>query len=141
MPVTEAVKGLSAVQAATVPAKGFNSVWAVVNHIWHCQKVVLYKLQAKSDGRQDSSDETDWPPISDPMDENAWLVSCERVNTVTQELAQVIAGLPQTALEQPVESDSMPAWQLIHGAIAHNGYHACEIISIRHLLGLWMENV
>jgi hypothetical protein len=26
-----------------------------------------------------------------------------------------------------------------HGLIAHNGYHTCEIISIRHMLGLWLE--
>ena len=29
--------------------------------------------------------------------------------------------------------------QVLHGLMGHNCYHANEIISIRHMLGLWLE--
>ena len=40
---------------------------------------------------------------------------------------------------QPVSTGRPRRDQIIHGMIAHNSYHACEIITIRHMLGLWLE--
>jgi hypothetical protein len=47
--------------------------------------------------------------------------------------------MPDTALEQPVAEGAQ--WNtrrhLIQSMIAHNSYHTCETISIRHMHGWW----
>ena len=139
--IATAVQGLTAEQAATAPAKGFNSVWAVLNHVWIIQKKILHKLQGKQLEPDANSMAYDWPSFDNPMDESAWQAACERAAAVNQELAQFIANMPPQVLAQPVAASQADAWQLIQGLIGHNSYHACEIISIRHLLGLWLENV
>src|SRR6266851_5757395 len=73
-PFVTATDGLTAEQAATVPAPRFNSVWAVVNHVRYWQEVALLQLQhLPVDGEAlGSEDGSGWPPIGDPTDEVAW---------------------------------------------------------------------
>jgi uncharacterized damage-inducible protein DinB len=141
LPITEAIKGLSAEQAAAVPAKGFNNVWAVVNHVWFCQVSVLLRLQDKPVDRAEMGAETDWPPVGDPMDEAVWQAACRRALETNQELAKCVAELNAKGLNAPVEPGRVERWKLIQGVIAHNSYHACEIISIRHMQGQWLKDV
>jgi hypothetical protein len=42
-----AVAGLTAAQAAAIPAPRFNSVWAVVNHVRFWQEVTLLRLRGQ----------------------------------------------------------------------------------------------
>lgn len=140
-PITESIQGLSAEQAAIVPAKGFNSVWAVVNHVWFCQSHVLLRLQGQPAGQFSFGEGNDWPPVGDPMDESAWQTACERMLAVTRELAQCIGELTEKELETPFDPDRAERWKWIQGVIAHNGYHACEVISIRHMQGQWLKEV
>jgi len=132
--MTVAIAGLTAEQAAMVPAPRFNSIWAVVNHVRVCHDAVLRSLRGLPWATED-----DWPPPGDPADEPAWQAAYERAIASNKELAAFIAGLADDALDQPLAPGEARRYQFIHGLIAHNGYHTCEIISIRHMLGLWLE--
>lgn len=140
LPVTEAIKGLSAEEAAAVPAKGFNSVWAVINHIWICQIIVLLRLQDKPVDRAELGAENDWPSVGDPMDEAAWQAACTRALETNLELSKYVSELNAKDLNAPVKPGQSERWKLIQSVIAHNSYHACEIISIRHMQGLWLKD-
>jgi hypothetical protein len=63
-PFITATDGLTAEQAATVPAPRFNSVWAVVNHVRYWQEAALLQLQQLPvDGALLGSDDgSGWPP-------------------------------------------------------------------------------
>ena len=61
-PFSVAVDGLDAAQAASVPAPGFHSIWAVVNHVWFWQQVTLLRLQGAPVDRQALGAEDGWPP-------------------------------------------------------------------------------
>jgi uncharacterized damage-inducible protein DinB len=136
-PITAAIAGLSANQAAFVPAPRFNSVWAVVNHIWLCNKMTLLRLQNQPVDHNALGTEDDWPRVTDPEDEIAWQAACQRMIAVNQELAQTIAEFSAEDLYQGLPEH----WKSIQGVLAHNSYHTCEIISIRHLQRLWVEEV
>jgi hypothetical protein len=47
--------------------------------------------------------------------------------------------MSETDLDSPISAWNETKAQTIQGIIAHNSYHICEIISIRHMLGLWIE--
>ena len=139
LPITEAIQGLSAEQAAIVPGKGFNSVWAVTNHVWFCQVKVLLHLQGRSTEQLSFGEGNDWPPVGDPLDESAWQTAQERMLAVTQEISKCISELSAEELETPFEPGKAERWKLVQGLIAHNSYHACEVISIRHMQGQWLK--
>lgn len=141
LPFIKVIQGLSAEEAAIVPAKRFNSVWAVVNHVCFCQERILLQLQGKPEGDQALKPGEDWPRIGDPMDEAAWQAACQKVVAGNQELAGAIAGLADGDLDQANGEGEPEQWQLIQGVLAHNSYHTCEIISIRHMQGMWLEEV
>jgi hypothetical protein len=49
------------------------------------------------------------------------------------------AALSDEMLAAPLAPGRAAPWQLIQAMIAHNAYHTCEVISIRHMLGLWLD--
>jgi hypothetical protein len=138
---TGVIQGLTAEQAATVPAPRFNSVWAVVNHLWVCNQRVLLLLQNQPADRSVLGVVDDWPPIENPMDENAWQADCQRLLAVHRELVKTVASISAEGLCQPIQNGWSERWKVLQGVLAHNSYHTCEIISIRHIQGLWIEEV
>ena len=139
LPFNAAVAGLTAEQAAKVPAPGFNSVWVVVNHINFWQQVMLNRLRDIPVDRSALSAGQGWEQPADPTDEAAWSDACERALQLNKELAALVAALPNEGLDCSIETWNETRAQAIHGLIAHNTYHICEIISIRHMNGFWLE--
>jgi hypothetical protein len=137
-PFPVAVSGLTAAQAATVPAIKFNSVWAVVNHIRFWQEITLLRLQGLPMGKEKWAD-NGWPPAGAPTDEAAWKRDWEAAIAANAELARYIATLSDETLSQPMAEGQASRWQVIQGLISHNSYHINEIISIRHMQRLWLE--
>jgi uncharacterized damage-inducible protein DinB len=135
----QAVGCLTAEQAANEPAKGFNSVWKVVNHIAYWQQYFLRLLQ---EGRVDTDGlGEDWAIIDDPKDDVAWQEAVKQVIDVNMQLSEMVETLSDATLEQPISEGKSKKYQYLMGLIAHNAYHICEIISIRHMQGLWLEKV
>jgi hypothetical protein len=137
-PFSTAVAGLTAAQAAASPAPRFNSVWAVVNHVRFWQEVTLLQLRGQPVDRRALGAENGWPPAGDQADESGWQAAVGRCLEVNQELAEMTAALSDEALAMALAPGRAAPWQLIQGMIAHNSYHTCEVISIRHMLGLWL---
>jgi hypothetical protein len=135
-----AMDGLTAKQAATVPAEKFNSVWGVVNHVWFWQEVALLELQKKPVDFAALGSTSGWPVVEDTS-EAAWQAAKDCVVDVNARLAAYIAGLSEAALNEKVKDSDQ--WNtrhhVIQSMIAHNSYHTCEIISIRHLQGLFFD--
>ncbi len=136
---TTAVGGLTAQQAAWVPVPGFNSVWGLVDHVWFWQQFLLHALRGLPEDQQPLRREDDWAPVADPSDEDAWQAACRRAVEANAELAAYVAELTDEDLAQPYAPGKPRRQQVIQGIIAHNSYHTCEIISVRHMQGLWLE--
>lgn len=140
IPFTAAVAGLTAEQAARRPAPGFNSVWMVVNHICFWQEVILNRLQNTPVDPSVLQAGQGWDEPRDPVNQADWEAACERAVRLNQQVAERAANLSDEALARPIETWNEHYAQAIQGLIAHNSYHICEIISIRHMQGWWLEN-
>ncbi len=140
-PFAAATDGLSAEQAATVPAPHFNSVWAVVNHVRYWQEAALLQLQQQpvDSAALGSADGSGWPPTGSTADETAWQEARRKALETNAALARYVADLTDAELEQPIaEGDGWNTRRhLIYSMIAHNSYHTCEITTIRHMQGWW----
>ena len=136
-PFTIAMDGLTAEQAAQVPAPRFNSVWGVVNHVSYWQDIALLRLRREKVDRDLLGE--DWSPLPDPPVEQAWQAARDRAVRTNKALVEYAAALGDDELDQRVRESGPTRRQVIQGVIAHNSYHTNEIISIRHYLGWWVE--
>lgn len=50
----------------------------------------------------------------------------------------MVAGLTDGDLAAAIEEGRASRYQVVQGPIAHNSYHTYEIISVRHMQGLWL---
>lgn len=136
-----ATADLTAAQAAASPGPRFNSVWAIVNHVWFWQETLLRLLREQDAPHAElgAPDHSGWPPAGEASDEAGWQAARARVFACNRELADGIASLSDEALAQPLYKWNAPKYKAAQDIIAHNCYHTCEVISMRHMLGLWME--
>jgi hypothetical protein len=136
-----ATAGITAAQAAAVPGERMNSIWAVVNHLHFWNEAPLRKLRGESFEPADLGAATwsGWPPAGDPADEAAWQAARERTIASAAALAAVVAELSDAQLAADLPGWG-PAWAIIQGMFGHNSYHIGEIVTLRHLQGLWVDH-
>jgi hypothetical protein len=137
----KATEGLTAAQAAAVPAPRLNSVWGIVNHVWFWQAATLKILRAETylAAELGAPDESGWPPAGAFHNQAAWEVARQNALDANQELAAFTASRTDADLEQLVSSWNIPTHRAVQGIIAHNSYHTAEIITVRHIQGFWLE--
>jgi hypothetical protein len=139
VPFIAATDDLTGQQAATVPAEGINSVWAVVNHLTYLQNGLRMALLRES--AEPPSMEAAWPPPGEINDAN-WLAARQQALDSNHQLAEVIAALTNAQLPE-----TLPGWfnsiteQAIFGINCHLSYHTAEIITIRHMQGLRVNHI
>ena len=135
-----AVAGLTAIQAARIPGARFNSVWGVTLHLTLCQRYALCLVCGEKVDAAAFFSEGAWPAVLHPESEEDWQCAKTELLEVNQALAQVASRLLPADLEMEIAPGQFKRYQYIQGHLAHNSYHLGEIISIRHMLGLWLEN-
>jgi hypothetical protein len=134
-----AVAGLTAPQAAWSPGPRFNSAWAITLHLTICQQFALAVLRGDAVDMNTFFVDGVWPPVRDAQDAAAWQQAKDALLSANHALAACIAGLSSAALEEELPHVHLKGYQYIQGHLAHNSNHLCEIVTIRHMQGLWLE--
>jgi hypothetical protein len=139
LPFEAATEGLTAAQAAAIPAPRFNSI----NHVWFWQEHLLRLLHNQPANHEllGAPDGSGWPPAGDPADEAAWQATRKRALEGNATLAAAVARLSEAELLEELKAWKSFKHRAIQSIITHNSYHTCEIITVRHLQGLWLEGV
>lgn len=135
--------GLTGTQAAHVPGERLNSIWAITKHMafW-----MDYTRAALLDEAVDlaawgmTEVGNGWPPLGATSNE-AWQVARQQAMDSCRSFAAVIRTLNPATLEQPHERlyGGTP-YQAITTMYGHNCYHTAELLTVRHLQGLWVEH-
>jgi len=133
-----AVDGLTAEQAACAIGPRLNSIWGIILHLSMSQQFALAVLRGDTIDMSTITVDGIWPSIIDPQDEEAWQKAKFDLLNVNHALAEYVAGLPAEALEQQLPLVEMKCYAYIQGILAHNKYHLCEIVDMRHMQGLWL---
>jgi hypothetical protein len=142
-PFVVVTAGLTAAQASQVPGERMNSVWAVVNHIAFWQAVTHLGML----GQQINVSEwglkemgSGWPPLGESTDAN-WQAARQRALDGNKAFAQAILSLTDEEFATRIDvSWGGPAYRSVCSIYGHNCHHTSEIISIRHMQGLWVDH-
>jgi hypothetical protein len=122
--LTGALRGVSAADAAR-RVRGRKTIWEQALHAAYWKQRVLNKVAGPTRFARRGSD---WPaPPAEPT-EAAWRADVRLLHDLHRRLREAVTGLSVNGLV-----DDRTVW-LIHGAAAHDVYHAGQIRLLRRLL-------
>ncbi|MEZ4863922.1 MAG: hypothetical protein R3C14_21550 [Caldilineaceae bacterium] len=135
--------GLTGAQAAHVPGERFNSIWALTNHMafWmdYTRGAFLQEDVGLAAWRMDGIG-NGWPPLGAVTDD-AWLAARQRAMAICHSFAAAIRTLGPAILEQPqARLFGGTPYQAITAMYGHNCYHTAELLTVRHMQGLWVDH-
>jgi uncharacterized damage-inducible protein DinB len=130
--LTEALQDVSAAQAAARPLAGGHTIFELTHHVAAWIGEVHDRLAGKTPG---SPADGDFPPPDEHVDEAAWQRVRERLGTRHHALMDAVARFDPARLGQPVDpvkaADGVTFYQLLHGLVQHNAYHAGQMMLLR----------
>jgi uncharacterized damage-inducible protein DinB len=131
-PLMRLLDGVSAEEASKHVVPGVHSIWELVHHIGAWNSIVQHRLQGET---VDVSTDRDWPPVWE-VSEPSWRRALENLGESRLRLRQVAEALCDDQLEEKVGATAVSRYQILHGVIQHDLYHAGQIAVLKKALGL-----
>lgn len=123
----EVLKGVSAEQATGRALPGAHSIWELVRHVTAWENVIRRRLEGEA---VEEPDEGDFPPV-ESNDEAAWAQALARLDGEHARLIEVVSGLPDSALSEPVPGRDYTVRFQIASAVRHVVYHTGQIALLK----------
>ena len=125
------LEGVSAEDASKHTIHGVHSIWELVNHIaaWHT--VAQHRLAGET---VDVPQERDWPHVWE-VTETAWKRALDDLAESRARLRKAAEALRDSDLDQIPAGTSVSRYQLLHGVVQHDLYHAGQIAILKKALG------
>ncbi|MFC5450765.1 DinB family protein [Paenibacillus aestuarii] len=136
VPVSVALNGLTAKEAAYKPVGGANSIWQTLNHMNYYNERLVSRLTGSAFDKSASNNEETFGPPGNPDDAESWQATVKHAHAIAKQLRAAIGALTDADLSRPYGASStlgqeLPLW------ILHDAHHAGQIVLIRKLLGAW----
>lgn len=133
----DAVKDLSATQAAQHPIENAHSIWEITLHCAAWMDAVRERMTSEyvrlpADG--------DWQTVDDTS-EAAWRAALEKLDDKQMSLVNAVEGLSDKRLDEKLGDArdrelgaGVSRYVMLHGIVQHNLYHASQIVMLRKML-------
>jgi uncharacterized damage-inducible protein DinB len=137
-PITQILKGVIAEQAATRPPNGAHSIWELVLHATGWRNEVARRATGEPAQEPEAGD---WPEVGDPTPER-WKAALAALDASHLRLVEVVRGMTDQKLLQPTSDPrnrelgtGVSYYELLHGIVQHDAYHAGQIAIVRRVMG------
>jgi len=127
--VKEVLSEVTAAQAHARPFHNAHSIYELVRHIAVWEDVGRRRLQGDPAEVVVSSPE-DWPSPDDTS-ETAWEQAKAALDRGHQALAEAIACVAESRLDEPILAGKSSVYVTLHGVIQHDLYHAGQIALLK----------
>ena len=121
---------IDAHHAAKKSLQNIHSIWEIVLHLIAWEQVAVKCLQGQPYTM--IHEEDDWPPVR-PADAEAWHTTVQLLADNTSTLTSLIADFQEQQLHDQVPGQTFTYYQLFHGLVQHNLYHAGQIGILKKL--------
>lgn len=138
VPLSKALEGLTAEQAAWVPSSGGLSIWQLVNHMYYYNQRLLSRLQRTTpSGTSAENNESTFGDPGDPSDTIGWSTLMQNTTQLAGQLRDQLTSLEESDLEAPyMDTNEKWAHELARWVL-HDAYHAGQIVLLRRQQGSW----
>jgi uncharacterized damage-inducible protein DinB len=138
-PIKQILKGVAAEEAARRPPNGAHSIWELVLHVTGWRNEVARRATGEPAGEPAAGD---WPPIGDPTAEG-WAAALAALDDSHAQLVNVVRGMSDEHLLKATNDPrnrplgtGVSYYQLLHGIVQHDAYHAGQMAIVKKILGL-----
>ena len=125
--LNELLAGVSAEQAAARPLSRAHTIWEIVRHVNHWERVVCKRLKGE---RVDQPEEGDWAEVGD-AGPAAWQTTLANLREAQEALVQQASALPDARLQETAVGTDYSVYFMLHGIIQHNLYHGGQIALLK----------
>ncbi len=115
-------------QAAARPLKERHTIWELVLHINAWRDKVRRVLGGEK--MESLPEEEDWPPVDDTSEEG-WMEAVEELKRVHDDLLEAVSGFSESRLDVTVPGASYSFYNMLHGLVQHDLYHAGQIAILK----------
>ncbi len=122
--ISEILRLVTPEQAAARPLASVHSIWEIVLHMSVWQRTVRERLQGLP--IPSLPDEEDWPPVGEATPE-AWAAALRELRDEYELLREEALRWADRDLEQKTEGQRYTVYEMLHGVIQHDLYHAGQI--------------
>ena len=137
-PVMEILKGVTPEQAARRPPNGAHSIWELVLHMTGWRNEVARRAKG---GPAAEPDGGDYPDVGAPTVER-WKNALDALDLSHAQLVTVVQGMSDDDLLKPTNDPrnrplgtGVSYYELLHGIVQHDAYHAGQIAILKKVLG------
>jgi uncharacterized damage-inducible protein DinB len=137
-PLKAILQDVTAAEAAHTPANGAHSIWELVLHITAWRNEVTRRATG-APAREPA--EGDYPPVGDPTPAR-WRAALAALDTSHANLVAAVRGMTDADLLKPTNDPRDRAlgggvtyYELFHGIVQHDAYHAGQIAILRKIAG------
>ena len=137
-PVVAVLNGVTAAQAARRPPNGAHSIWELVLHMTGWRNEVAARITGKEASDPEGGE---YPAIGKPTSER-WTAALGALAAAHRRLVDVTNGLTNDQLLRPTKDPrndppgpGATAYELLHGIVQHDAYHAGQIAILKRILG------
>jgi len=137
-PVTEILEGVTPEQAARKPPNGAHSIWELVLHMTGWRNEVARRATGEPAGEPAAGD---YPDVGDPTPAR-WKAALAALDASHANLANVVRGMSDDHLLKPTNDPrnrplgtGCSYYELLHGIVQHDAYHAGQIAILKKVLG------
>ena len=137
-PLKDILKGVTAERAARKPANGAHSIWELVLHLTAWRNETARRATGAPAGEPA---EGDYPPVGAPTPAR-WKAALADLDKSHANLVTAVRGMPDAQLLQPTNDPrdrelglGVTHYELFHGIVQHDAYHAGQIAILKRILG------
>lgn len=129
-PLMQLLAGVSADVASAHPISSAHSIWEIVHHLTSWKAISQRRLLGEP---VQVPPELDWPPVRDASDA-AWQRALEKLSENHAGLRKVAAEFSEDQLQEKAAGPDYTRYQVLHGMIQHDLYHAGQIAILKKAL-------
>ena len=126
--LSEILSCITAEQAAARPIPEAHSIWEIVLHTSVWQRTVRERLQGRP--IVELPEDEDWPEVPDTSSA-AWAVAAEELRAEYEMLRAEAMKWKNRDLDETTEGQRYTVYEMLHGVVQHNLYHAGQIALLK----------
>ena len=138
-PVKAILEGVTHEQAARRPPNGAHSIWELVLHMTGWRNEVARRATGAPAAEPAAGD---YPAVGEPTAAR-WKAALAALDASHANLAKVVRGMSDDQLLKPTNDPrnrplgtGCSYYELLHGIVQHDAYHAGQIAILKKVLGL-----